>query len=102
MRKLIVLCLVAVLILCCIPVQAADAEDTSVTAGCNTIAGQVPFLGTGQLISNATAVLLYETNTDTLMYAYEADAQVEPASLLKIMTASVAICLCAPTRSCWL
>ena len=91
MKKLIALCLIAALLLCCMPVMAADTEDASVAAGCNTIAGQVPLLGTGQLISNASAVLLYETNTDTVMYAYNADAQVEPASLLKIMTALVAI-----------
>ena len=91
MKKLLVLCLIGALLLCAMPVLAADTDDASITAGCNTIAGQVPLLGTGQLISNATAALLYETNTDTVMYAHNADAQVEPASLLKIMTALIAI-----------
>lgn len=92
MKKISIFCLVLLLLFCFLPVLAADvAEDTSVIGGCNTLDGQVPFLGTGQLISNAAAAVLYETNTDTLMYAQNADEQVQPASLLKILTALIAI-----------
>ena len=79
------------MLLSIIPVSAAETQDVSVIGGCKTIDGQVPLLGTGQLISNAAAVLLYEVNTDTLMYAYNADNQVTPSSLVKILTALIAV-----------
>lgn len=91
MKKFCALCLALLLLLCNMPVLAADVSDASVTAGCNSLDGQVPLLGTGQLISNAQSVVLYETNTDSMMYAYNADEQVGPASLLKILTALIAI-----------
>lgn len=47
-------------------------------------------LGSKQLIDNAKAALLYEVKSGTLMYAWKADDQVYPASLVKIMTALMA------------
>lgn len=66
-------------------------ENVSVRYGCHTIDAQVPLLGTEKRIENATAVVLYETSSDTLMYAWNADERVYPASLVKIMTALVAL-----------
>ena len=37
------------------------------------------------------AALLYETNSDTMVYAYNIDAQLYPASLTKVMTCLVAL-----------
>ena len=91
MKKICTICLAALLVLCLLPIAVFAQVDSSVTEGCNTLDGQVPFLGTGQLVSNCAAAVLYETNTDTLMYAHNADAQVSPASLVKILTALVAI-----------
>ena len=95
MKKICAVCLAFILFLFSTPVLALDAiqntQDLSVMAGCNTLDGQVPFLGTQQLISNAKSAILYETNTDTLMYANNVDEQVEPSSLLKILTALIAI-----------
>ena len=92
MKKFIIFCLVAVLLVCCVPVMAEDATpDASILQGCNTLDGQIPFLGTGELVSNTVSAILYETNTDTLMYAHNADQQISPASLVKILTALVAI-----------
>ncbi len=73
---------------------SASAEATgnlSIQSGCHTIDGQVPVLGTEELVSNAKAVLLYETTTDTLMYSWHADDQMYPASLVKIMTALIVL-----------
>ncbi len=91
MKKISIILLAMLLLICIVPVCAQTPEDISVTSGCHSLDAQIPFLGTGQLVSNATAAVLYETNTDTLMYAHNADAQVQPASLLKILTALIAI-----------
>lgn len=74
-----------------VPSSAVDGRDASVINGCNTLDGSVALLGSEQIIENADSVLLYETSTDTLMYAYNADAQAYPASLVKILTALITI-----------
>lgn len=92
MKKIIAILLAALLLLSYIPVSAAEPDtDASVVSGCRTLDAQVPLLGSGQLVSNTSAAMLYEANTDTLMYAHNADAQIQPASLLKIMTALIAV-----------
>ena len=92
MRKLGVICLAVFILLCALPVSAADLpQSTAITDSCKTLDAQMSFLGTQQLASNINAAIVYETNTDTLMYSYNADAQVSPASLLKILTALIAI-----------
>ena len=92
MKKSIAICLVLLLLLSNVTVFAADpAEDASVSSGCNTIDGAVPYLGVQTSVKNCQAAILYETNTDTLMYAQNADTQLPPSSLLKILTALIAI-----------
>ncbi len=92
MKKIAVICLVLAMILSSQPVLATEtAEDGSVVNGCRTLDGQVPLLGDQQLIKNAEAIVLYAANADTLMYAYNADTQLPPSSLLKILTALIAI-----------
>jgi len=92
MKKTGVIILVVCLLLCTVPVSAEEAiADSSVVNGCNTLDGKIPFLGTEQLVKNGKAMVLYEVNTDTLMYAHNADTQLPPASLLKILTALIAI-----------
>ena len=92
MKIIRLICLILLLVLCAQPVFAADAiGSTSQVSGCSTIDAQLPVLGNAKLINNATAMVLYETNTDTLMYAFNADTQVPPSSLIKILTAMVAI-----------
>ncbi len=92
MKKFSTILMIVCMILCfLLPASATQEQDRSITAGCNTVYGAVTFLGNDRLIENATSVLLYEVNTDTLMYAYEADAKAYPASLVKILTALVVI-----------
>jgi len=91
MKKISIL-LAAILLMMCVTTVLADTPaDVSVSGGCSTLNAQMPVLGSVQLVSNTAAAILYETNTDTLMYAYNADTQVQPASLLKIMTALIAV-----------
>lgn len=92
MKIIRILCLILIAVLCIQPVFAADSLGTTAQiSGCHSIDGQIPVLGNAKLINNATAMILYETNTDTLMYAFNADAQVPPSSLIKILTALVAL-----------
>lgn len=65
-------------------------DDKSVNQGCHTIDAKVPLLGSVPYTDNARAAILYECNTDTLMYAYNADEQMYPSSFVKIMTAYIA------------
>lgn len=75
-----------------------SAEDTaytggnaSIISGCHTIDSRNPLLGKEKLLQTAEAVLVYERNSDTLVYAYNPDERVQPASLAKIMTALIAL-----------
>lgn len=65
--------------------------DSSVASGCHSINAQVPMWGSGQLLETAGSAMLYELNSDTIMYAWNPDVQVHPASLVKIMTCLVAL-----------
>lgn len=92
MRKFTVIFLALCILLCIVPAAAEEQQqDFSVISGCNTIEGQVPFLGTQKILDNGEAFILYEANTDTLMYADNADEQLPPASLVKILTALIAV-----------
>ena len=92
-RKLsLILCMILLAQLLCFVSSADDAAfDVSVTNGCRGIDSRVPYLGTANKIENAQAAFMLEANTDTLMYAQNADQQLHPAGLVKIMTALVAI-----------
>lgn len=87
----LVLCLILVLQVFPVFAETDSSADLSVQSGCHTIDAQMPVLGTEQIITNAASVLLYETTTDTLMYAWKADDPLYPASLVKIMTALIVL-----------
>lgn len=74
------------------PVYAAfPGEDQSITNGCRTVDGMIPLLGSSKLLDTTAAAMLYEVNSDTVVYAYNPDASMYPASLVKIMTTLIAI-----------
>ena len=90
----ILLCVVLLCSTLFVPAYAETQEQTydiSVTNGYHSADAQFALLGTEQLVQNAKAVFLYEANSDTLMYAWNADAKLDPASFNKIMTALIAI-----------
>ena len=95
MKKIGVLCLALCLLFAfLLPVSSSAVieakDDKSVIQGCHTIDSQVPLLGSVPYTDNARAAILYECNTDTLMYAFNADEQMYPSSFVKIMTAYIA------------
>lgn len=92
MRKVrFVICIILSLQLLCMQAIAVDSADQTVTAGSHSMDAAVPYLGTAQVTDNVQAAFLYEVNSDTLMYATNADAQTYPSSLVKIMTALLAV-----------
>ena len=71
--------------------QANLGGDLSVTSGCHSIEARVPLWGSERLLDTAAAAILYELNSDTMVYAWNPDIQVHPASLVKIMTCLLAL-----------
>ena len=88
----LILCFVLTLLLFQTPVSAEQEErDQSVTNGSHTLDASTPLLGTGRIISNCKSAVLYELSSETLLCAWNADERMYPASLVKIMTAYIAI-----------
>ncbi len=92
MKKFCILCFVFLFVFYLLPVSAAEIQDdTSIISGCNTLDGQVPILGNQLIDGNMKSAVLYDINSDSLMYTYNADEKLPPSSLLKILTALIAI-----------
>ena len=92
--KLISLILAAFLLLGTLPLSAAaqgQEADRSVTSGCHSPNAAMPLSDTGKLTETAKAVILYERNSGTLIYAWNPDTQIYPSSMVKMMTALVAL-----------
>jgi len=91
-RVALVLCLILSFNMVSVCAYAeADTEDVSVLSGCRGIDSHVPYLGNTLTIENAQAAFLFESGTDTLMYAFNPDQKLHPAGLVKIMTALLVI-----------
>ena len=92
MKKIITLFVLCLYCIACI--SAVNATDTQQTFNSNSRQGldaQISVLGDEKLINNAKAVFLYETTTNTLVYSYNADEKLPPASLVKVLTALIAV-----------
>lgn len=96
MKKIGAICLILCLLITLIfPANvSADIDmlnDKSIQQGCHTVDAQVPLLGSVPFTENAKSIILYECNSDTLMYAWNADEQLYPASFVKNMTGYIAV-----------
>ena len=77
---------------CLTPVYAETTQlSTAVEYGCSTADAKVPFLGTTEKLESVASAILYEANSGTLMYAWNPDEPMYPASLVKIMTAMIVL-----------
>ena len=63
-----------------------NETDLTVSNGTHSIDGAFAFLGNEPLIENVQSTFLFETGSQTLMYAWKADQPQFPAGLVKIMT----------------
>ncbi len=107
-----ILCLAAVLNCVAPSVSATEGTDASVspvveevpfgslstTSGCRSINGRVPLGGSDRMLETAQAAFVYECNTDTVVYGYNPDLRLRPGSLLKLVTALIAVERCSLTE----
>lgn len=110
MKKIVCLCLMMCLLLQCLtlPGAATEATDpsqpaetqpaadaafgsTPISSGCRTINGMNPLGGSERILKTAQSAFIYETTTETVIYAYNPDLRLYPGSLMKILTAMIAI-----------
>ncbi len=66
-------------------------SDPSVTKGCKTIDAQAPLYGSNKMLETAQAAMLYEVGSNTVMYSWNPDIRMDPASMVKIVTAMVVL-----------
>lgn len=85
----LILCFALMAALLC-GVSAAQT-DLSVSAGCHSVDAAQAVGGNEKIADTAKAVIVYERSTGTLVYAYNADKQIYPSSMVKLMTALVAL-----------
>ena len=96
MKKSGILCFIVALCLvvsvCFFPASAETADvDASAEYGCNTLDGKVPLLGDKEKMETAASAIMFDANSQTIMYAWNADTSLYPASLVKIMTAMIVL-----------
>lgn len=103
MRRIVIFLLLLCLILGCLaPFGYATSVETTeeatdtetfpeIVSGTQGIDATSALLGTGKLVNNVRTSVVFEANSQTMMYAYNADIQMQPASFVKIMTALIAI-----------
>ena len=84
----LLLCLITVLQL---GIPYVSATDASVTGGSHSVDAAKPLMTNEKLLETAKAVFLFERNSDTLVYAYNADQIIDPAGMPKLMTALIAV-----------
>ena len=96
MKKIPFLSLILALILVfsCISGYAVEKTDVSVTSGCRSVDAKLPLGGSDNMELTADAVVLYELNTDTLVYGYNMDTRIDPTGMVKILTVLVALDYC--------
>lgn len=68
-----------------------DNPGNIVTYGCHSIDARHPINGSENILSYSDSAILYEVTSDTLVYTCNPDEQVHPSSLVKIMTALLAL-----------
>ena len=93
MKKVKVICLILcfVLLFTAFPMVANADQNASVSDGCHSIDALKPLDGSEKLLDSAKAVMLYERNSGTMIYSYNPDARVDPSSMVKLMTALIAV-----------
>ena len=96
MKKFRALCLffAAILLLSCLPVGTnalPEAVDQSVLGGCHSVDAALQLHDGGKLTDTAKAAIVYERTSDTMIYAHNPDQRIYPSSMVKMVTALIAI-----------
>lgn len=96
MKKIGFICLIVCIVIAtecfAVPVFADnETQNSTVIKGSHSVDAQMPMLGSDPLVSNTQSAVLFEANSETLMYAWNADEKMAPASLVKILTALIVV-----------
>lgn len=93
MKKIRVICVIlSLLLVISVGTQTASAAvDASVTSGCHTVDAVKPLTPQEKKVETSKAVLLYELGSDTLIYGWNLDDVIYPSSMVKLMTAIIAL-----------
>ena len=91
MKKVVALCLLLCVLAGVFSICVAADDSVAVQFGCSTLKANMPLAGQDKILPSSDGVVLYELNTDTLVYAYKPDNRINPSSMVKIMAALVAI-----------
>ena len=96
MKRMRKACLSAIcviwLLLQCVGVPAmAQSDEMTVISGCQTVDAAKALESNLQWAETAKAVVIYERNSGTMVYNWNADGKIYPASMVKLMTALVAL-----------
>ena len=87
-RKICLLLLIGILVAgMCIPVRGQE----QISSGCLTLDATEDLSPDEKILDTAKAALLYEMDTQTLVYAWNADERLDPSGMNKIMTALLAL-----------
>ena len=107
MKKIVVFLLVLAVYFATLPANATSVTEATETtipmdveSEINSIRGidaNHALLGMDKIVSNARSAIVFEANSETLMYAWNPDMQMYPASLVKIMTVLLALENCQLT-----
>ena len=79
-----------------VPVLGA-AEEESVTKGCHSVDAAQTLASEERLTETAQAVILYELNSQTMLYTWNPDEKIYPTSMVKLMTVWLALENADPT-----
>ena len=69
-------------------------QDASIAGGSRTIEAMSSLQGSQRILNTARSAMLYEINSDTVVYSWNPDEVVVPYDLVKIMTCLVAMEQC--------
>lgn len=69
----------------------ATTNNPAVTSGCHSVDAAMTLSEEERLADTAKAVVLYELNSGTMLYTYNPDGKIYPTSMVKLMTALVAL-----------
>ncbi len=89
MKKFLIILLILPILLAGMPLEAS--ADQAVQAGSSTLQAQIPLGGSEKKLETAQAAILYELNTDTLVYCWNPDQKINPTGMVKFLTVLIAL-----------
>ncbi len=71
--------------------EEQEEPRVSVINGCHSLDAMYPVMGSQRIVENMDAGFLYDVEFDTVLYALNPDMPLYPASLVKMLTAVIAL-----------